>query len=215
MNRRERKKLLTRNGLLDAALKQFTKQGLYTTRIEDITESADVGKGAFYNYFSSKTDLIAELLHHVTDRFDKEHLAYARDLPFGAARIQYIVRGHQTLWKEHPEFALLFHQARGLLLLESEATSALRDAFKAHLERIASLLVGEHGTMKASPEKALQKAAALVGLISGHFSFACAADLPIDQEMTIQVAVRGFAECEGIEPTSPKNFVSETTPSRP
>ena len=60
-DRRQRKKETTRKALLDAAIALMAERGLYATRIEDITERADLGKGAFYNYFLSKDALVAAL----------------------------------------------------------------------------------------------------------------------------------------------------------
>ena len=193
MDRRGRKKENTRARLLEAALKLFAGQGIYNTRIEDITESADIGKGAFYNYFASKPDLIAAILDQATERFGEEHLAAARALPPGAARIRAIVEGHQAFWEAHPDYALLFHQARGLLLLEPESSTALRAAFQNHLQRVADLLSNRNGTVGQQNGNALQEAAALVGLIAGHRSFAFAAGLSLDTELTWRIASQGLA----------------------
>lgn len=59
--RRERKRLDTRDRLLHAALELFAKQGFADTKVEHITERADVAKGTFFNYFKSKEHLIGEL----------------------------------------------------------------------------------------------------------------------------------------------------------
>jgi AcrR family transcriptional regulator len=61
LSRRERKKLETRQGLLEAALALFREKGYEATTVEEITEQADVAKGTFFNYFSSKEVLLDEL----------------------------------------------------------------------------------------------------------------------------------------------------------
>lgn len=60
LSRRERKKLETREALLEAALALFREQGYDETTVEQITERADVAKGTFFNYFHSKEELLAE-----------------------------------------------------------------------------------------------------------------------------------------------------------
>ncbi len=214
MDRRDRKKENTRKRLLEAALRIFAVQGIYTTRIEDITEGADIGKGAFYNYFASKSDLIAVLLHQATERFSQEHLAAARALPPGAARIRAIVEGHQAFWEACPDYALLFHQARGLLLLEPESSTALQAAFQDHLQRVADLLPDGDGTASQRAGEALQAAAALVGLIAGHRSFAFAAGLRLDPELTWRIATRGLAGNEDTENPAPGKPVTQAPPPR-
>src|ERR1700683_3298939 len=56
--RRERRTTETRERLLRAALDLFARKGFNETTVEDITESADVGKGTFFNYFPSKDHIL-------------------------------------------------------------------------------------------------------------------------------------------------------------
>jgi len=60
--RNERRKARTRASLLDAARTLFAGQGFEHTAIADITDTADLGVGSFYNHFDSKEDLLAALL---------------------------------------------------------------------------------------------------------------------------------------------------------
>jgi AcrR family transcriptional regulator len=60
-----------RDELMNAAQRLFLKQGVAPTTIEQITSGADVAKGTFYLYFSSKDDVLAAL----GERFGEEHLA--------------------------------------------------------------------------------------------------------------------------------------------
>ncbi len=56
--RRERRRRETRERIFRAALRLFGQRGFLATKIEDITEAADVGKGTFFNYFPSKEHLL-------------------------------------------------------------------------------------------------------------------------------------------------------------
>jgi AcrR family transcriptional regulator len=58
--RRERHRAETRDRLYRAALDLFAERGFLETTVEDITESADVGKGTFFNYFPTKEHILAE-----------------------------------------------------------------------------------------------------------------------------------------------------------
>ena len=62
MGRRERKKLLSRQAILDAAVVVFSKKGFREASIADIMNGADLGTGTFYNYFQSKEELLVHLL---------------------------------------------------------------------------------------------------------------------------------------------------------
>jgi AcrR family transcriptional regulator len=59
-NRRERHRVQTRDRLYRAALDLFAERGFLETTVKDITESADVGKGTFFNYFPTKEHILAE-----------------------------------------------------------------------------------------------------------------------------------------------------------
>ncbi|GAB2556100.1 TetR/AcrR family transcriptional regulator [Gracilibacillus alcaliphilus] len=61
MNERKRK-------VADIALKLFIDKGFQDTSIQEIIDKADISKGTFYNYFSSKNDCIAEILENI--RYD-------------------------------------------------------------------------------------------------------------------------------------------------
>ena len=58
--RRERHRTETRDRLYRSALALFAERGFLETTVEDITESADVGKGTFFNYFPTKEHILAE-----------------------------------------------------------------------------------------------------------------------------------------------------------
>jgi AcrR family transcriptional regulator len=53
-DRRARRREETRAKLLEAARALFARQGVENTRINEITDEADVGFGSFYNHFDSK-----------------------------------------------------------------------------------------------------------------------------------------------------------------
>ncbi len=52
--------------LFDAAMRLFESQGYFATTVEQITLEAGVSKGLVYNYFSSKEELLAELIRTTT-----------------------------------------------------------------------------------------------------------------------------------------------------
>ncbi len=60
--RNARRREQTRRKLLDAASVLFARQGVDTTRINEITDEADVGFGSFYNHFDSKDAIVEAVL---------------------------------------------------------------------------------------------------------------------------------------------------------
>ena len=126
VNRRERRKARTRRALLDVALAHFARRGIYGTRIEDITDQADLGKGAFYNYFDSKDDLVAALLREAVEILDHDFLSRLIPAVTPAERVAALAGEHERFFETHRHYPVLFHQARGLLMLDPSPASRLR-----------------------------------------------------------------------------------------
>jgi AcrR family transcriptional regulator len=61
-NRQTRRREATRSKLLEAAKSLFARQGVDNTRIQEITDEADVGFGSFYNHFESKEAIVEAVL---------------------------------------------------------------------------------------------------------------------------------------------------------
>ncbi|AXB44487.1 TetR/AcrR family transcriptional regulator [Amycolatopsis albispora] len=58
VGRRERKKQVTRQALVAAAVRLFTERGYDRTGVADIAEAADVSKRTFFLHFPSKEDVL-------------------------------------------------------------------------------------------------------------------------------------------------------------
>jgi AcrR family transcriptional regulator len=61
-DRHARRREQTRTKLLDAARSLFAREGVDNTRINEITDEADVGFGSFYNHFDSKEAIVEAIL---------------------------------------------------------------------------------------------------------------------------------------------------------
>ncbi len=61
LNRRERRRVETRERIIRSALSLFAERGVTATTVEDITNAADIGKGTFFNYFPSKEHILADI----------------------------------------------------------------------------------------------------------------------------------------------------------
>lgn len=54
---RERKKLRTRQAMIDTALAKFTEQGFDATTVDELCEAVEVSKTTFFRYFGCKEDV--------------------------------------------------------------------------------------------------------------------------------------------------------------
>lgn len=192
VGRRERRKVRTRRALLDVALSHFARRGIYGTRIEDITEQADLGKGAFYNYFDSKDDLVAALLTEAVEILDRDFLSRVIPTASGAERVAALAAEHERFFETHSHYPVLFHQARGLLMLDPSPASRLRLVMRDYLARLERRLgIEAESTGPAAPS--LDDAAAFAGAIHGYRSHARAAGLPIAPRTVITLVTSGVA----------------------
>lgn len=68
MKKSDEKKKIKEETLLNSAFNLFTKKGFKDTSIQDIAESASVGKGTFYLYFKDKYDIQNRLIERKSQR---------------------------------------------------------------------------------------------------------------------------------------------------
>jgi AcrR family transcriptional regulator len=61
-DRQARRRRQTRTRLVRAAAALFARRGVDNTRINEITDEADVGFGSFYNHFKSKEEIVEAVL---------------------------------------------------------------------------------------------------------------------------------------------------------
>jgi hypothetical protein len=100
-----------------------------------------------------------------------------------------VVKRHHAFFEDHPGHALLFHQARGLLLLKSEGMESLHDAFAVYLSRLAARLAGGD-----APARDLGELAAVVGgAIVGYRSLRQAAGKPLQPAVLTRALTEGVA----------------------
>ena len=64
LSRREREKAAHRKEIIDAAVKVFAEKGFHAATLEEIAQEAEFSKGALYLYFSSKEDLLYNILNY-------------------------------------------------------------------------------------------------------------------------------------------------------
>lgn len=71
-NRQSRRKQKTRMKLLEAANQVFLEKGIENTTVTDITETADMAYGTFYNYFKSVADVVPVVAEEIMRKCQQE-----------------------------------------------------------------------------------------------------------------------------------------------
>ncbi|GAA4563497.1 hypothetical protein GCM10023193_32750 [Planotetraspora kaengkrachanensis] len=121
MGLRERKKVQTRNALIDAALELFLTRGYEATTIDQIAARVDVSPRTFFRYFSSKEDVALSAPADSQDIFLAALAARPETESPYTALSQAMRTMVATLRGKEPEDAARFMKARQLV----EETPAL------------------------------------------------------------------------------------------
>ncbi len=140
LSRVARRKEKTKRMLLEVARRLFSEKGIYWTKVEDITERADLGKGTFYKYFDSKETIIRVLLEEGLGELLDGTEAAVRAASTPGKVITAMLGARVDFFLKYPDFLLLLHQVRGLMQLQVAAAKDLRDVYDGHLRRLAALV---------------------------------------------------------------------------
>ena len=98
--RGERRRQETRAKLIRAAHELMAEKGINATTIQEITDTADVGFGSFYNHFESKQAIVQAIIDETIESYGDalDHIADAVEDPAEilAASVRYVVmRGYE------------------------------------------------------------------------------------------------------------------------
>lgn len=126
---------LTRQLVMAAALKVFSRQGYAATRLEDIAEEAGVTRGAIYWHFKNKADLYTALQYHAAEQLGlvvEEAAAPATSALEGLRRVMVRV---WTYLVEDEEFRAV----QELTVLKTELTPDLMVGMQEKLTSLAQI----------------------------------------------------------------------------
>jgi AcrR family transcriptional regulator len=93
-----------RQQLLSCAARLFAERGYHPTSVADIVESLGVGKGVFYWYFSSKEELLTELLKSSHQSLRRRQQAAIGDEPDPVRRIELGIRATLEWFRDHRDY---------------------------------------------------------------------------------------------------------------
>jgi len=131
MRQREKDQIRNRNIFLDTAEKLFAIKGYHNTSIGEIAAEAGFSKGALYNYFSGKEELLLGIFENKLEVFDLEEMTYRQDERSLRELLLEVVDRVFAFAIEHANFFLLFERSR--LQVEEEFTSKMKPKIRSVL----------------------------------------------------------------------------------
>lgn len=171
LDRKKRKSIRNRKKIKKSGLDVFAEKGLHETKIEDITETADLGKGTFYSHFNSKEVLFNELLDDSVQKLislmktccKKNNEQNLKNVLEG------LLDAHFKFFKDYYENFILIFQGQGILNLQKEEEQEILDPIMQYIKEIESSLCPYKPDV--SSDKLRKLACAVAGFVTGYFSF--------------------------------------------
>jgi AcrR family transcriptional regulator len=128
LTRHERRRLQTRQQLIQATLDLVLSKGYGSVSVQDITDRADLGRGTFYIHFKDKDEVLWTAFQDLFGRLESEaHTQLDRDTP--QAEYYGLLNIFQHAEQNRDLYRVLFG-SQGSALLTSRAQDFLARAFR-------------------------------------------------------------------------------------
>ncbi|MFZ2096610.1 MAG: TetR/AcrR family transcriptional regulator [Anaerolineales bacterium] len=106
---------MTREGILEAAARIFSEKGYHATSMQDIADAVNLQKASLYYHFSSKQEILAEILDHALDLINiRLELVLSQSLSPGEKLRQAMVSYFQTIAENQNLSAVLLLEMKSL-----------------------------------------------------------------------------------------------------
>jgi AcrR family transcriptional regulator len=160
----------TRARLLEAARAVFAEKGLDLTTIDDITRRADLGRGTLYYHFGTKSRLVNELIQSIIDELNEALVKKCQGHTELPEMLDALIGAHVEFFSQRWQDFVLYFQGRADLTLE-QGYEGLETPFLEYIKTVEELV---DSTIEAPiPAAVIRRlACAIVGFISGYYSFA-------------------------------------------
>ena len=104
VSRRTRNKMRTREAILNAARECFGQSGVSGTTMDQIAHEADVARATLFNYFPSKSDIVAVLVEELDQAFYRKIEALRKKPLTMAQRLERLMRTTGEEIEETPPY---------------------------------------------------------------------------------------------------------------
>ncbi|SFD45930.1 TetR/AcrR family transcriptional regulator [Fictibacillus sp. KU28468] len=131
--------------IIESAIALFAEKGFHSTSIQDITDHAGMSKGAFYNYFSSKEELMIALFHYYNDKISQKISEIGEQNLPPRETIKKQMVALFTSFTEHKNFIIMHFREQNSTINEEMRKHMLKTQYKSlrWLEKNLLSLYGE------------------------------------------------------------------------
>lgn len=99
-----------KNKIMAAAARVFSEKGFHQARMEEIAQSAEVGKGTVYEYFSSKQDLFTQMFQSGCQFYQETLQQSLRPEMTAREKLEKVVFLHLDFILKHRDIGLVMKQ---------------------------------------------------------------------------------------------------------
>jgi AcrR family transcriptional regulator len=154
--------LTTRERLVLEAARLFAARGFHGTSVEEVGSACGISGPAVYKHFSSKVELLGEILTGISDHLLEGGRAVVEASPDPAAALRGLVAFHVDFALARPD--LIRVQDRDLSSLREDDRRRVRRLQRAYVELWGDVLVSADAHL--TPERARTRAHAVFGLLN-------------------------------------------------
>ena len=136
-----------RESLIESAQNLIAEKGYHKTRVEDITRSSGVAKGTFYNYFTSKEDLVVTFLREMMERYIEILNAIVDEEISFREKLKKLIGIELTMISQKPGFFMTIMELKRLRTSEKplfKVKEQLKDVKEARVYNIFEKLFRVH-----------------------------------------------------------------------
>jgi AcrR family transcriptional regulator len=106
---------LTREGIIEAAARIFSEKGYHATSMQDIAEAVNLQKASLYHHFTSKQEILAEILDEALDIINNRlELVLSQPMSADEKLRQAMITYFQTIAENQNLSAVLLLELRSL-----------------------------------------------------------------------------------------------------
>ena len=178
--------------LMDHAARLFAERGYHPTSVADIVESLSVGKGVFYWYFSSKEELLAEILRESHQALRRRQQQAIGDEPNPVVRIELGIRASIEWFLEHRKSFTLFQFAasdeRFAPVLRRNHDVAIADTVRHIKEAIVDGLIADQ-----NPEVLAEAMVGAINQLTQTYVFERSEPVDRTSEAAVSFCLHGLA----------------------
>lgn len=196
---------IRREELLEAASALFLEKGIGATGIGDITDRAEVARGTFYLYFSSKDDVIAELWKRYVAGFMSLTDAVLEREGDNADGGRLILELMAHLTRHALDHAHLHRLVYGTA--DAAALALCRKSDEAILARLTDAIRAYFRRMRRPEERADLVASLIFHGLDGALHKVIMQETPIDRAAFIDEVQRFTANALGISGDQPREAI--------